>query len=133
MVEQVVVGIDVSKAKLDVALLPSGEQFTVSNDRHGRYARSLEPVPQDLEVSGVSKSAVSERFVTLRLYDQNRLRLTTSGPRCIPLKRIRAVESRQILTSVLRHHRRGGVSMAPTAYATAADDVNKSARLWTIV
>ena len=30
MVEQVVVGIDVSKAKLDVALLPGGEQFTVS-------------------------------------------------------------------------------------------------------
>jgi putative transposase len=28
-----------------------------------RYARSLEPLPQDLEVSGVSKSAVSERFV----------------------------------------------------------------------
>ena len=35
MVEQVVVGIDVSKAKLDVALLPGGEQFTVSSDRHG--------------------------------------------------------------------------------------------------
>ena len=28
-----------------------------------RYARSLEPLAQDLEVSGVSKSAVSERFV----------------------------------------------------------------------
>lgn len=28
-----------------------------------RYARSLEPLPQQLEVSGVSKSAVSERFV----------------------------------------------------------------------
>src|SRR5215472_1557623 len=35
MVEQVVVGIDVSKAKLDVAIWPGGEQFTVSNDRHG--------------------------------------------------------------------------------------------------
>jgi transposase len=35
MVEQVVVGIDVSKAKLEVAILPNGEQFTVSNDRHG--------------------------------------------------------------------------------------------------
>jgi transposase len=35
MVEQVVVGIDVSKAKLDVAILPGGEQFTVSNDRPG--------------------------------------------------------------------------------------------------
>jgi len=28
---------------------------------------------------------------------------------------------------------RAGISMAPTAYATAADDVSKSARLWTIV
>ncbi len=45
------------------------------------------------------------------------------------MQRIRAVESRQIVTSVLRHHGRGGVSMAPTAYATAADDVSKSARL----
>ena len=35
MVEREVVGIDVSKAKLDVAVVPSGEQFTVSNDRHG--------------------------------------------------------------------------------------------------
>src|ERR1700731_2656977 len=35
MVEQVVVGIDVSKAKLDVALLPGGEQFRVSNDLPG--------------------------------------------------------------------------------------------------
>jgi transposase len=33
MAEQVVVGIDVSKAKLDIAVLPSGEQLTVSNDR----------------------------------------------------------------------------------------------------
>ena len=33
--EQVVVGIDVSKAKLDVAILPSGEQFTLSNNRQG--------------------------------------------------------------------------------------------------
>ena len=35
MAEQVVVGIDVSKAKLDIAILPSDEQFTVSNDRDG--------------------------------------------------------------------------------------------------
>ncbi len=35
MAEEVVVGIDVSKAKLDVAILPSGEQYTVSNDRSG--------------------------------------------------------------------------------------------------
>ena len=26
-----------------------------------------------------------------------------------------------------------GISMAPTAYATAADEVSRSARLWTIV
>ncbi|MGH7779783.1 MAG: hypothetical protein ACREQR_08145 [Candidatus Binataceae bacterium] len=28
-----------------------------------RYARSLEPLPQELRVHGLSKSAVSERFV----------------------------------------------------------------------
>jgi hypothetical protein len=28
-----------------------------------RYARSLEPLPQEVEVRGISKSAVSERFV----------------------------------------------------------------------
>ena len=46
MVEQVVVGIDVSKAKLDVALLPGGEQFTVSNDRHGigEFLRRVSPL-----------------------------------------------------------------------------------------
>ncbi len=35
MAEQLVVGVDVSKARLDVAISPSGEQFTVSNDRLG--------------------------------------------------------------------------------------------------
>ena len=46
MVEQVVVGIDVSKAKLDVAIWPGGEQFTVSNDRHGlgELLRRLSPL-----------------------------------------------------------------------------------------
>lgn len=40
----------------------SVEQMVLGvSSRH--YARSLEPLPQDLEVSGVSKSAVSERFV----------------------------------------------------------------------
>ena len=53
MVEQVVVGIDVSKAKLDVALLPDGEQFTVSNDRYGLTlemlvaALGMPPGPED--------------------------------------------------------------------------------------
>jgi len=67
MVEQVVVGIDVSKAKLDVALLPGGEQFTVSNDRHGigellRRVSPLAPSRVVLEATGkLEQLAVSER------------------------------------------------------------------------
>ena len=34
--------------------------------------------------------------------------------------------------AIILYYRRG-ISMAPTAYATAADDVSRSARLWTIV
>ena len=66
MVEQVVVGIDVSKAKLDVAILPSGEQFTVSNDRHGvgELVRRLSPLAPSrvvLEATGkLEQLAVSE-------------------------------------------------------------------------
>ena len=66
MVEQVVVGIDVSKAKLDVALLPNGEQFTVSNDRHGigellRRVSPLAPSRVVLEATGkLEQLAVSE-------------------------------------------------------------------------
>ena len=66
MVEQVVVGIDVSKAKLDVALLPGGEQFTVSNDRHGigellRRVSPLAPSRVVLEATGkLEQLAVSE-------------------------------------------------------------------------
>ncbi len=66
MAEQVVVGIDVSKAKLDVALLPGGEQFTVSNDRHGigellRRVRPLAPSRAVLEATGkLEQLAVSE-------------------------------------------------------------------------
>jgi transposase len=41
MAEQVVIGVDVSKARLDVAVLPTGEQFTVSNDVEG--VASLSP------------------------------------------------------------------------------------------
>ena len=65
MVEQVV-GIDVSKAKLDVALLPGGEQFTVSNDRHGigellRRVSPLAPSRVVLEATGkLEQLAVSE-------------------------------------------------------------------------
>ncbi len=66
MVEQMVVGIDVSKAKLDVALLPGGEQFTVSNDRHGigellRRVSPLAPSRVVLEATGkLEQLAVSE-------------------------------------------------------------------------
>ena len=66
MVEQVVVGIDVSKVKLDVAILPSGEQFTVSNDRHGvgELVRRLSPLAPSrvvLEATGkLEQLAVSE-------------------------------------------------------------------------
>lgn len=57
MAEQVVVGIDVSKAKLDVAILPDGEQFTVSNDRAGvarlvARLRSLAPSRVVVEATG---------------------------------------------------------------------------------
>jgi transposase len=66
MVEQVVVGIDVSKAKLDVAVLPAGEQFIVSDDRHGiarlvQRLRSLAPSRVVLEATGkLERLAVSE-------------------------------------------------------------------------
>ncbi len=66
MVEQVVVGIDVSKAKLDVAPLPGGEQFTVSNDRHGigELRRRVSPLARSrvvLEATGkLEQLAVSE-------------------------------------------------------------------------
>jgi transposase len=66
MAEQVMVGIDVSKAKLDVALLPSGEQFTVSNDRDGiaRLVERLRPSAPSrvvLEATGkLERLAVSE-------------------------------------------------------------------------
>jgi len=66
MVERVVVGIDVSKAKLDVAILPSGEQFTVSNDQSGiaRLVQRLRPLQPDrvvLEATGkLERLAVSE-------------------------------------------------------------------------
>jgi transposase len=57
MAEQLVVGIDVSKAKLDVAISPSGEQFTVSNDRLGagqlvQRLTQLGPLRVVLEATG---------------------------------------------------------------------------------
>jgi transposase len=66
MVEQVVVGIDISKAKLDVAILPGGEQFTVSNEPHGvaQLLQRLQPLGPSrvvLEATGkLERLAVSE-------------------------------------------------------------------------
>ena len=66
MAEQVVVGIDVSKAKLDIAILPSGDQFTVSNDRRdiGELLQRLLPLAPNrvvLEATGkLEQLVVSE-------------------------------------------------------------------------
>jgi transposase len=54
---QVVVGIDVSKAKLDIAVLPGGEQFTVTNDSKGVKAlverlKPLVPLRVVVEATG---------------------------------------------------------------------------------
>jgi transposase len=55
--EEVFVGIDISKARLDVAVLPSGEAFEVVNDEGGwrelvRRLRPLEAAAIGLEASG---------------------------------------------------------------------------------
>lgn len=55
--EGVFVGIDVSKATLDVAVFPTGESFQVGNDREGRAElvrrlRKLRPEAIGLEASG---------------------------------------------------------------------------------
>jgi transposase len=66
MMEQVVIGIDVSKGKLDVAILPSGEQFTISNDQSGiarlvQRLKSLKPNRVVLEATGkLERLAASE-------------------------------------------------------------------------
>jgi transposase len=66
MAEQVVVGIDVSKAKLDLVVLPSGQQFTVGNDRAGiaSLVERLKPLAATrvvLEATGkLERLAVSE-------------------------------------------------------------------------
>jgi len=71
MAEQVVVGIDVSKAKLDIAILPSDEQFTVSNDRDGishlvQRLKRLLPTRVVMEATGkLERLAASELAGTL--------------------------------------------------------------------
>lgn len=55
--EKVHVGVDVCKARLDVALLPSGETFAVANDEDGiqtlvEKLREVEPALVVLEATG---------------------------------------------------------------------------------
>ncbi len=49
------------------------------------------------------------------------------------MQRTRVVKIACFVVLLRMRYGRGGISMAPTAYATAADEVSKSARLWTIV
>ena len=52
MAEMGFVGIDVSKARLDVVIRPTGEQFSVNNDRRGiaRLVKMLERISPELIV-----------------------------------------------------------------------------------
>jgi transposase len=64
----VVVGIDVSKATLDVALVPGGEQFQASNDADGieGLAKRLKAAAVDLvvmEATGGYETAVATRLI----------------------------------------------------------------------
>lgn len=66
--EDVFVGIDVSKARLDVAVLPSGDTFEVANDEDGRreLIRRLRPLGAaaiGLEASGGYERAVLRALV----------------------------------------------------------------------
>jgi transposase len=66
--EEAFVGIDVSKARLDVAVLPSGEAFEVANDEGGRreLVRRLRPLGAaaiGLEASGGYERAVLRTLI----------------------------------------------------------------------
>ena len=55
--DEVFVGVDVSKARLDVAVLPTGESFGVSNDDEGfeelhRRLQAVRPTLVVLEATG---------------------------------------------------------------------------------
>jgi len=59
--EQVVVGIDVSKATLDVAVLPSGEVLHLSNDVNG-----IEALGEKLELAAAARAAGLRRACARR-------------------------------------------------------------------
>ena len=66
--EEAFVGIDVSKARLDVAVLPSGDTFEVANDPGGwreliRRLRPLDAAAMGLEASGGFERAILRELV----------------------------------------------------------------------
>ena len=66
------VGIDVAKAQLDIALRPSGERWTVSNDTHGvttlvERMRTLQPTLIVLEATGGLERMVTSALATAGL------------------------------------------------------------------
>jgi transposase len=66
------VGIDVSKARLDVAMVPSGESFSVSNDDEGieklvTRVREIDPALVLLEATGGLERRALARLVTAGL------------------------------------------------------------------
>ena len=72
MSEPTYVGIDVSKARLDVAVVPSGESFSVSNDDPGieklvARVRGLNPALVLLEATGGLERRALARLVTAQL------------------------------------------------------------------
>src|SRR5712691_5024291 len=85
--EQVVVGVDVSKATLDVALLPSGEAMQFPNDGSGieELGKKLKSVAADLvvlEATGGYETAVATALVG----DGFRVAVVTRGRFAISLR-----------------------------------------------
>lgn len=65
----VFVGIDVSKAVLDVAVWPCGDIFQVTNDRQGRQALIHKLKPMTVSAVGLEASGGYEREVMKALFD----------------------------------------------------------------
>ena len=66
------VGIDVAKAQLDIALRPSGERWTVSNDTNGvttlvERMQTLQPTRIVLEATGGLERLVTSALATAGL------------------------------------------------------------------